>query len=83
MTDNMNTETLTPTLSLDIDDVPAVKELEPKDAEAFRLQKFSPEEMKQINDFSQKIAYWYLYVLKYSEDCRYPGPMHSVREIVS
>ena len=55
MTDNMNTETLTPTLSLDIDDVPAVKELEPKDAEAFRLQKFSPEEMKQINDFSQKI----------------------------
>ena len=55
MTDNMNTETLTPTLSLDIDDVPAVKELEPKDAEAFRLQKFSQEEMKQINDFSQKI----------------------------
>lgn len=45
MTDNMNTETLTPTLSLDIDNVPAVKELEPKDAEAFRLQKFSPEEM--------------------------------------
>lgn len=55
MTDNINTETLTPTLSLDIDDVPAMKELEPKDAEAFRLQKFSPEEMQQINDFSQKI----------------------------
>ena len=31
MTDNMNTEqALPPTLSLDIDDVPAVKELEPE-----------------------------------------------------
>lgn len=55
MSENTNVEILTPTLSLDPVDVPAIKDLEEKDAEAFRLQKFTPEELQQINDFSEKI----------------------------
>ena len=58
MADIMEQDVITPVLSLEtlesIDD-PAVAAIEEKDAEEFRLQQFSEEEMKQINDFSEKI----------------------------
>ena len=58
MADIMEQDVITPVLSLEtlesIDD-PAVAAIEEKDAEEFRLQQFSEDEMKQINDFSEKI----------------------------
>ena len=51
----MNAEIITPVLSLDSVDSAVVNEMEPKDAEAFRMEKFSPEEIEQINAFADKI----------------------------
>ena len=51
-------DVITPVLSLEsleqIQD-PAVEKIDQKDAEEFRMKQFSEEEMKQINDFSEKI----------------------------
>lgn len=51
-------DVITPVLSLEsleqIQD-PAVEKIDQKDAEEFRLKQFTEEEMKQINDFSEKI----------------------------
>ena len=45
---------MSPILSLGAD-TPALKEIDEKDAEEFRKESFSPEELKQIEDFSEKI----------------------------
>lgn len=50
-----NIELIMPTLSLDSMDSEVVEKMEVKDAEAFRMQQFSEEEVKQINDFAEKI----------------------------
>ena len=51
-------DVITPVLSLEsleqIQD-PAVEKIDQKDAEEFRMKQFTEEEMKQINDFSEKI----------------------------
>lgn len=57
MADELNMELITPTLSLDTIDAPGVNALEEKDVETFRMQQFSPEEVQQINEFSQKIDF--------------------------
>lgn len=57
MTDELNMELITPTLSFDNIDESAVKELPAEDAESFRMQQFSPDEIKQINNFAEKIDF--------------------------
>ena len=51
-------DVITPVLSLEsLEEIqdPAVEKIDQKDAEEFRMKQFSEEEMKQINDFSEKI----------------------------
>lgn len=51
-------DVITPVLSLEsLEEIqdPAVEKIDQKDAEEFRLKQFTEEEMKQINDFSEKI----------------------------
>ena len=53
-----NLDIATPVLTLEgIDDqaAEAVKKMDERDAEAFRRESFSPEELKQIEEFSEKI----------------------------
>lgn len=50
-----NKDLIMPTLELDSIDDPVVNQMEVKDAEAFRMQQFSPEEVAQINEFAEKI----------------------------
>ena len=50
-------ELIMPTLSLDAIDDPAVNELAVQDAEEFRMQQFSPEELAQVQEFAEKIDF--------------------------
>lgn len=50
-----NIELIIPTLELNSIDDPVVNEIEEKDADAFRKQRFSPDEIRQINEFAEKI----------------------------
>ena len=59
MADEMEKDVITPVLSLEsleeMDAPAAAQALEQPEADEFRLKQFSEEEMKQINDFSEKI----------------------------
>ena len=50
-----NMEIIAPVLELEAIDEPAVNALETQDVEKFRIQQFSADEMKQIEEFSEKI----------------------------
>ena len=55
MTAEKNKDLIMPVLELESVDDPVVNQLEVQDAEAFRMQQFSPEELNQINEFADKI----------------------------
>lgn len=55
MLEEKNKDLIVPTLELNSIDDPVVNQLEEKDAEEFRKQRFSPDEIKQINEFAEKI----------------------------
>ena len=59
MTDVMEQEVIAPVLSLEslenVEDAPTAQAVASQEAEEFRLKQFSEEEMKQINEFSEKI----------------------------
>lgn len=55
MLEEKNKDLIVPTLELNSIDDPVVSQLEEKDAEEFRKQRFSPDEIKQINEFAEKI----------------------------
>ena len=50
-----NKDVIAPLLELDSIQAPVVQEMAKPDAEAFRQQKFTPEEIKQVNEFADKI----------------------------
>lgn len=58
-TETLTLEMIMPTLSLDAAEDPAVtsvvEKMDVQDAEAFRMQQFSPAEMEQINQFANQI----------------------------
>lgn len=55
MLEEKNKDLIVPTLELNSIDDPVVNQLEEKDAEEFRKQGFSSDEIKQINEFAEKI----------------------------
>lgn len=50
-----NVDVIAPMLELESINAPVVQEMDKADEDAFRMEKFSPEEIKQINEFSDKI----------------------------
>ncbi len=50
-----NVEVIAPLLELDSVSAPVVEEMAKPDADAFRTQKFTPEEIQQVNEFAKKI----------------------------
>ena len=50
-----NVDVIAPMLELESINAPVVQEMDKADEDAFRVEKFSPEEIKQINEFSDKI----------------------------
>ncbi len=50
-----NVDVIAPMLELESIDAPVVQSMDKQDEEAFRMEKFSPEEIKQVNEYADKI----------------------------
>ncbi len=50
-----NVDVIAPMLELESIDAPVVQAMDKQDEEAFRMEKFSPEEIKQVNEYADKI----------------------------
>ncbi len=50
-----NVDVIAPMLELESIDAPVVQSMDKQDEEAFRMEKVSPEEIKQVNEYADKI----------------------------